>query len=63
MPLPEEMLFDLVFDPHEAHNLADSPHHFDVLQQMRGHLRIWMEETKDPLLDGKIPEPPKDYTK
>jgi N-sulfoglucosamine sulfohydrolase len=57
-PYPEEMLFDLIFDPHEANNLANSPAHMDILAKMRTQLRSWMEETRDPLLDGKIPEPP-----
>ena len=58
MPIPEEMLFDLVFDPHEANNLADSPLYCDILQEMRRHLRFWMEETKDPLPGRTIPELP-----
>jgi hypothetical protein len=52
------MLFDLIFDPHEANNLADSPKHIEILEKMRRQLRSWMEETGDPLLGGRIPEPP-----
>jgi Stf0 sulphotransferase len=56
-PIPEERLFDLLYDPNEAHNLADDPAHADVLQEMRGRLQAWMEETDDPLLHGPVPAP------
>lgn len=54
---PHEALFDLVFDPHEAHNLATQPEHQHVLDQMRGRLDRWMHETRDPLLQGEVPAP------
>jgi arylsulfatase A-like enzyme len=58
MRFPDEALYDLVFDPHEAHNLAASEGHAAVLEEMRGRLREWIASTGDPLVDGVIPEPP-----
>ena len=56
-PVPEESLFDLVFDPHEANNLANSPLHQDVLADMRARMARWMKETRDPLLAGGLLPP------
>jgi hypothetical protein len=56
-PRPQELLFDLAFDPNEAHNLAQDPHYQDVLQDMRARLIRWMEATDDPLLVGPVPAP------
>jgi N-sulfoglucosamine sulfohydrolase len=55
--VPFEQLYDLVFDPNEAANLAEDPDHRDVLDDLRGRLERWMRETEDPLLHGD-PEPP-----
>jgi len=52
-----EELFDLVFDPNEAHNLAGDPSHLDVLEDMRNRLDTWMRSTDDPLLKGPVPAP------
>ena len=52
-----EQLYDLVYDPNEAHNLAMDPAISDVLQDLRGRLDRWMAETNDPLLDGPVPFP------
>ena len=57
MPAGEE-LYDLVFDPQEAHNLAGVPGHETTARQLRERLQNWMIETGDPLLDGPIPLPP-----
>ena len=56
-PFPEEQLFDVVQDPYEINNLADSskPEHREALARMRGALQTWMVETGD---RGHIPEPP-----
>ena len=53
-PLPREALYDLLFDPAEAHNLADDPAHAGVLAEMQGRLDAWMRDTDDPLLDGDV---------
>ena len=51
---PTEELYDLQQDPHEIHNLANSPEHQDILKRMReAHLQ-WVLETRDL---GLLPEP------
>jgi arylsulfatase A-like enzyme len=57
-PLPREALYDLLFDPAEANNLAADPLHSGVLAELRGRLEAWMDETADPLLDGDVDPPP-----
>ena len=52
-----EQLYDLVFDPNEACNLAASPDHSGVLEEMRGRLQQWMADTHDPLLRGPVAAP------
>ncbi len=52
-----EQLYDLMFDPHEANNLASDPAHEEMLREMRGRLQRWMAETDDPLLEGRVPAP------
>jgi N-sulfoglucosamine sulfohydrolase len=56
-PRPREELYDLLFDPNEAHNLIGSPDHADVLAELRGRLGDWMRTTDDPLLGGHVPAP------
>jgi arylsulfatase A-like enzyme len=56
-PVDEEQLFDLVFDPNEAANLAYDPAHAAVREEMRARLQGWMEETDDRLLDGPVTPP------
>ena len=58
LPFPDEALYDLYFDPQETCNLAAMPDRADVLDEMRGRLRDWMQKTDDPLIDGVIPESP-----
>lgn len=48
--LPGEMLFDLMFDPNEAGNLAGDERHAETLDAMRERLDRWMQATDDPLL-------------
>jgi N-sulfoglucosamine sulfohydrolase len=55
--IAREQLFDLVFDPGEANNLAASPAHAGTLGEMREILGDWMQDTEDPLLHGD-PKPP-----
>ena len=57
MASDDEMLFDLIFDPNEAHNLVGDPRAADVLNDLRERLDTWMHETDDPLLKGKVPAP------
>jgi len=68
---PMELLYHLPSDPHEQESLASDrliyepaeygsdpdPDHADVLEELRGRVTAWMEETDDPLLDGPV-EPP-----
>ncbi len=53
--MPEEELYDLLNDPYEINNLAQSPDHQDVLRRMRAAVEKWIEETND---QGKELEPP-----
>jgi len=56
-PVAAEQLYDLVFDPSEACNLAAASSRAAVLEEMRGRLDRWMRETGDPLLKGRVPAP------
>jgi N-sulfoglucosamine sulfohydrolase len=56
--IPPEQLFDLVFDPNEANNLAFDPAHQETLVELRERLELWMRETNDPLLSGRVDPPP-----
>ena len=51
-------LFDLVFDPNEACNVADRPEHAPVVEHLTTRLERWMRGTGDPLLDGPVAAPP-----
>ena len=53
-PVPAEALYDLMFDPHEAANVAADPAYAGVLANLRGRLEGWMRETNDPLLAGQL---------
>jgi N-sulfoglucosamine sulfohydrolase len=55
--LPEESLYDLVFDPSENHNLVGDPGSKAVLAEMRQRLDRWMKATNDPLLKGPVAPP------
>jgi arylsulfatase A-like enzyme len=52
-----EQLYDLLFDPNEASNLATDPAHAATLEDLRGRLDAWMRETDDPLLSGHVDPP------
>ena len=56
--IPREQLYDLVFDPNEANNLAPDPVYGDTLTELRQRLERWMRETDDPLLAGYVDPPP-----
>lgn len=53
----QEMLYDLILDPNERHNIANEPSRGNTLKEMQDHLNHWMNETEDPLLQGSIPIP------
>jgi N-sulfoglucosamine sulfohydrolase len=55
--VPEEQLYDLLFDPDEGSNLAGDPSRGGVMTEMREQLDTWMRETEDPLLDGPVLPP------
>ncbi len=54
----EERLYDVLFDPDEAHNVAMDTAYADVLKDMRQQMQTWREETGDPLLSEPIFVPP-----
>jgi arylsulfatase A-like enzyme len=56
--IPAEQLYDLVFDPNEAHNLAPDPSYQETLVDLQQRLERWMLETDDPLLAGHVEAPP-----
>jgi N-sulfoglucosamine sulfohydrolase len=55
--VPRESLYDLILDPQEGRNLATDPDFAAVLEEMRGRLDAWMQETDDPLLQGPVAPP------
>jgi N-sulfoglucosamine sulfohydrolase len=55
---PLEQLYDLIFDPNEASNVANDLSVAVVLEEMRTLLDDWMDDTNDPLLHGPVPAPP-----
>jgi N-sulfoglucosamine sulfohydrolase len=56
LTLPEEALYDLVFDPNEADNIAATQP--EIAAELRARLSAWMRETGDPLLEGPIAPAP-----
>jgi N-sulfoglucosamine sulfohydrolase len=57
MVLPEESLYDLIFDPAEHNNLVGDTGSRQVLTDMRQRLDRWMRATNDPLLHGPVVAP------
>jgi arylsulfatase A-like enzyme len=57
-PRPREELYDLLMDPGEMRNLADSAAYADVRAELSDRLEAWMRDTDDPLLDGPVLPPP-----
>ena len=55
-PLPEEELYDLQRDPHEMNNLADSPDHATLKEDLHTKLDEWIEESGDLGFDPLEPE-------
>ena len=58
MTLPDEELYNLVFDPNERNNLVTNISKKDILNQMRSRLDKIMKETNDPMQQGFIVSPP-----
>lgn len=56
-PVDSEQLYDLIFDPNEACNLAASPGHAAIKAEMSAALEAWMMKTNDPLLRGPLQWP------
>ena len=57
-PVPQEELYDLVFDPNESCNLAGDEARAKELAELRRRLEQWMTRTNDPLLAGFVAPPP-----
>lgn len=57
-PRPDEMLYDLIFDPNETSNLAYDVSHAATRADLSARLDAWMRRTNDPLLSGPVPLPP-----
>ena len=57
-----ELLYDLYTDPQEMVNRVDDPSLCGVLDDLRGRLDRWMDETDDPFPHGRIPPPPSGAT-
>jgi N-sulfoglucosamine sulfohydrolase len=53
----QEQLYDLMFDPNEACNIADDSAYISILTEMRTQMYTWMQETDDPLLRGPLQWP------
>jgi arylsulfatase A-like enzyme len=56
--VPEEALYDLVFDPAEQCNLSADARFAPQLNELRQKLDHWMRATDDPLLHGPVKAPP-----
>lgn len=52
---PEE-LYDLYYDPHEFHNLANEPAYQSVLGRLRKLLDNWLRETEDVSVERRLPD-------
>src|SRR6056297_1161720 len=53
----EEMLFDLYLDPQEKNNLIDDRKYQKTYEKLKNKLNKWMQDTDDPLLEGKVKRP------
>ncbi len=54
-PCPEEELFLLSKDPHQLTNLAENPEYESVLEQARGLIADWTEQTGDTIPENPTP--------
>jgi arylsulfatase A-like enzyme len=57
-PRPREQLFNLDLDPMEVNDLANDPDHQQVIEQLRGVMDQWLEQTGDtlPPRDRRTPD-------
>lgn len=55
--LEREMLFDLYLDPVERINLRHHPRYASIYRELSDELKLWMENTDDPLLYGDVAKP------
>lgn len=58
LEVPREMLYDLIYDPEEHHNVVDDPAYREVAEELRGRLEEWMRETDDPARSDDVPPQP-----
>lgn len=56
--LAGEQLYDLIFDPNEARNLAGETAYAAIRQELQDRLERWMAATDDPLLAEGLPPAP-----
>lgn len=56
--VPREMLYDLIYDPEEHHNVIEDPAYREVADELRLRLEEWMRETGDPARSGDVPPQP-----
>ena len=56
--VPKEMLYDLLFDPEEHHNLVADPAYASIASELRERLDEWMRRTDDPALSDEVPPQP-----
>lgn len=54
VPNTSEELYDLENDPFEQLNLVDDEKYIEILRDCRAKVQRWMEESSDPLLEGKV---------
>jgi arylsulfatase A-like enzyme len=52
-----EQLYDVIFDPNQANNLAGNPSYREIQAELSARLEEWMAETDDPLLRGPLEWP------
>lgn len=55
--LPAVELYDLLADPLELRNLAESPQHEEVRKELAGILTNWLNKRSDPVLKGNLKPP------
>jgi len=57
--VPNERLYNTIYDPSETNNLAGQPETMSTLKHMRVRLDRWMASTGDPLVDHDVVPPDK----